>query len=47
VEQVYGERLLTDLQAQGLIRIDPDAIRLTTRARLIANRVLVHFMRDA
>jgi oxygen-independent coproporphyrinogen-3 oxidase len=47
IEAVYGAEVLENLEKQGLIRIEPDAIKLTSRARLIANRVLVNFMHDA
>jgi len=45
IEDTYGAEMLERLQEQGLIRVDANVIRLISRARLIANRVLVNFMR--
>lgn len=44
VEAVYGKALI-DLEGLGMITVSEAAIRLTRRARLIANQVLVRFMR--
>lgn len=43
VETVYGP-VLEELEAQGLLQVDEEKVRLTPRGRLLANQVFLRFL---